>query len=221
MDLTHTLMNSLPAVSRLALVYAPRRAREQTLALLALDARLAELMRGSSEPMLAQLRLAWWREALERPTTGWPEGEPIFAALRSWQGQHSALVPLVDGWEALTAPPPLEANALKAFAEGRAAGSAALARTVGAEDNVEEARSLGRMWALEDLNMRLSRSDERELARTLAVEEPLALPRTGRALRPLRVIAALSRRRRVAANEAAASSPGAVVEALRRGLLGL
>jgi hypothetical protein len=36
-----------------------------TLALLALDARLAAILRGRREPIAAQLRLAWWREMLD------------------------------------------------------------------------------------------------------------------------------------------------------------
>jgi len=58
------LVASLPTASRLALAYAPAKARLQTLALFALDTRLAGLLRNSSEPMLAQLRLSWWRETL-------------------------------------------------------------------------------------------------------------------------------------------------------------
>ncbi|MET1754550.1 squalene/phytoene synthase family protein [Novosphingobium sp. RD2P27] len=221
MELTPAPIASLPAVSRLALVYAPAWARERTLAVFALDARLADLIRGSSEPMLAQLRLAWWREAVARPASSWPEGEPIFSLLRSWVDQHSPLTSLIDGWEALTAHPPLGEEAVRAFAQGRAAASGALARVLGSVKEEDAATSLGRIWALEDLAMRLSREDERKIALALAAEQPVALPRTGRALRPLRVAAALARRRRLAGSEAGAASPRAVFEALRRGLLGL
>jgi phytoene synthase len=220
MDADDPLVAALPAVARLALVYAPARARQQTLALLALDARLATLIRRSSEPMLAQLRLAWWREAIAQDPSRWPQGEPVLAALRSW-GEHAATATvLVDGWEALTAPSPLAAGQLAAFAEGRAGAAAALAVALGKADESEAARQLGRIWAIEDVAMRLAREDERAAALSLA-EAQGKLPRVSRPLRTLRVLAGLSRRRRLAGGEEGAASPAAMIEALKLGLLGL
>lgn len=220
MDADESLVAALPAVARLALVYAPATARRQTLALLALDARLAALIRRSSEPMLAQLRLAWWREAIAQDPASWPQGEPVLAALRSWGEHPGGVTPLVDGWEALTAPPPLGAPQLAAFAEGRAQAAAALARTLGRPGDADASYRLGRIWAIEDVAMRLAREDERAAALSLA-EAQGPLPRVGRPLRALRVLAGLSRRRRTAGGEEGAASPAAMLEALKLGLLGL
>lgn len=216
-----SLIASLPAVARLAMVYAPTEARQKTLALFALDARLATLIRRSSEPMLAQLRLAWWRESIGHDPSAWPQGEPILAALRSWGDAHAEAAALVDAWEALTAPSPLGPEAMLTFAQGRGAATAALARALGRHQDVEAATQLGRVWALEDLAMRLGRDDERAIAMSLAAELPGKLPRVGRSLRPLRVLAGLSRRRRISGSDAGAASPGAMIEALKLGLLGL
>jgi 15-cis-phytoene synthase len=220
MDADESLVAALPAVARLALVYAPARSRRQTLALLALDARLATLIRRSSEPMLAQLRLAWWREAIAQDPAKWPEGEPVLAALRSWGARASAVSALVDGWEALTAAPPLATPQIAAFAEGRAGAAAALALALDRPQDAEAARQLGRIWAIEDLAMRLAREDERAAALSLS-EEQGSLPRVGRPLRALRILAGLSRRRRIAGGEEGAASPAAMLEALKLGLLGL
>jgi hypothetical protein len=130
------LVAALPAVARLALVYAPASARQQTLAL---DARLATLIRRSSEPMLAQLRLAWWREAIAQDPARWPQGEPVLATLRSWGPRAGEVTVLVDGWEALTAPAPLSSAQIAAFAQGRADAAAALALTLGRPQDVEAA----------------------------------------------------------------------------------
>ncbi len=221
MDQPDALVASLPSVARLALVYAPAPAREPTLALLALDARLATLIRRSSEPMLAQLRLAWWRESVRQDPAEWPRGEPILAALRSWGAASASVEPLVDAWEALTAPAPLGAEAMQAFAAGRGGAAAALARALGRDAEAAATDQLGRIWGLEDLAMRLGRDDERATARSLAEALPGRLPRVSRPLRPLRVLAGLSRRRRVAGSEEGAASPGALIEALKLGLLGL
>lgn len=214
------LVATLPAVARLALVYAPAKAREPTLALFALDARLATLIRRSSEPMLAQLRLAWWRESIGHDPQQWPLGEPILSTLRSWGSRAATVTPLVEAWEALTAPSPLGTDALQAFAQGRGAAAAALAITLGRPDESEAAHRLGRIWALEDLAMRLGRDDERSAARLMAADL-VGLPKVSRPLRPLRVLAGLTRRRRQTGSEEGAASPAAVLQALKLGLLGL
>lgn len=214
------LLQSLPAASRLALAYAPARARMPTLALFALDARLAGLLRHSREPMLAQLRLSWWRESLGRDCEEWPMGEPLLAALRSWDGQHSALTALVDGWEALTGPAPLPAETLQAMAQGRGEAFAALAHTLGRDSEADAARRLGVQWGLADLAMRLGNPQERVAAAALAVEEPGSGPYVSRSLRSLLVLRGLARRRLDKGQEEAAISPAALLIALRLGLLG-
>jgi len=171
--------------------------------------------------MLAQLRLAWWRETLGQPAQAWPTGDVLLASLASWNGRHGALTSLVDAWEALTAPAPLGDDALEGFAQGRGAACAALAEFVGSPRDTDAAMRLGRIWALEDLSMRLGREQERSAAGKLAALEPAGLPRTKRAVRSLRVLAGLARRRRIGGSDEAAASPGAVMEAIKLGLLGL
>ncbi|GGN55303.1 hypothetical protein GCM10011349_31810 [Novosphingobium indicum] len=214
------LVASLPTASRLALAYAPAKARLQTLALFALDTRLAGLLRNSSEPMLAQLRLSWWRETLTRDENEWPEGEPLLAALRSWNGQHRSLSALVDGWEALTGTAPLPPGALREMAEGRAASFAALARSLALEQEAEAASHLGRQWAAADLAMRLGHSQERSTATALVAEGKDRRPRVSRSLRPLLVLHGLAHRRLEKGDEAAALSPAAMLKAMRLGFLG-
>ncbi|SFG28498.1 phytoene synthase [Novosphingobium sp. CF614] len=214
------LVASLPTISRLALAYAPGPARLPTLALLGLDARLAGLLRHSREPMLAQLRLAWWRESLGRDQGEWPEGEPLLAALRSWNGEHKALTALVDGWEALTGPAPLPGEALAAMARGRGEAFAALARALGREAEAEAASRLGEQWGLADLAVRLGDPRERAEAAALAGAGKGPRPRLSRRLRPLLVLHALAHRRLDKGEEAAAFSPAALLKAMRLGLLG-
>lgn len=214
------LVQSLPTVSRLALAYAPRAARSPTLALLALDARLAHLLRQSREPMMAQLRLAWWRESLGQPAARWPSGEPLLALLASWRDRHGALVALVDGWEAMTGPAPLPDTALEAMAQGRAEAFAALADVVGCGHDRETAMRLARSWALSDLAMRLGHPAERDTARTMAQADQTRSVRVSRPLRPLLVLHGLATRRLNKGEEAAATSPAAVLKAMRLGLLG-
>lgn len=214
------LLGTLPMIERLSLAYAPVGARLPTLALFALDTRLAGLLRNSREPMLAQLRLAWWRENLERSSDEWPTGEPLLVALRSWNGRHKALRSLVDGWEALTGDAPLPMDALAAMAAGRGDAFAALADALGRSNEAEAARWLGRRWAMADLAMRLRNPEERGAVLGILDAEAGRKPRVSRALRPLLVLHGLSERRLAAGDEAGARSPLALLKAMRLGLLG-
>jgi phytoene synthase len=141
-------------------------------------------------------------------TRTWPRGEPLLAALRSWQGRQTGLVALVDGWEYLTGVAPLIEADLAAFAEGRGVAFKSLAELLGIE--AESAGRLGRQWALADLAGHVAHPDEQSAAwRLLATEGRPA--RVARALRPLTVLHGLAVRRQ--------STPSLLV-ALRLGLLG-
>ncbi len=85
---------------RLAVAYAPRALRPAWTGLLALDRRLADAARAGREPIMIQLRLAWWRDRLAEPAAARPRGEPLLAALVAWDDERAALGALVDGWEA-------------------------------------------------------------------------------------------------------------------------
>ena len=86
----------------LALTAALPADRELLAVLLELDARLERIAEGSSEPMLGQIRLAWWRDVLGSDTP--PKGEPLIARIAAlsealaWPIAESMLA-MVDGWE--------------------------------------------------------------------------------------------------------------------------
>lgn len=181
------LTEELPPAHRLALAYAPARTRGAVLPLLTLDGRLAAILRKRREVVLVQVRLAWWRDLLAQPVGQWPRGDALLDSLALWR-DPAALVPLVDGWEALLADD-LSPGMIAEFIDGRALAFAALARELGAADPAA-ARDAGRTWALADLAANLSDGAERDLVidfgRTLAPP-----PRLPASLRPLAVLAAL------------------------------
>lgn len=177
----------LPEPQRLALAWCPRAVRADTRLLLELDARLGAIVATRREPLAAQLRLAWWRETLERPVAGWPRGEPLLDSLRQWR-DPAPLADLPEGWEHLLGER-LDEAALAGYAAGRGAGFAALAEQLGTGHG-DEAALAGQVWALADLAAHLADPDERALAvaRGRALGRPPRLPRK---LRPLAVLAAL------------------------------
>ena len=134
------------------------------LALWALDLELAHVVATTTEPMIGQIRLAWWREALERLDTAPPPAQPLLRALaadvlpRGIAG--SELAALEDPWLDRLAGEAGNATALFALA-ARLLGSptagplAGLARLAGRDARraaaglpPEAKGSLKRQWLL-------------------------------------------------------------------------
>lgn len=210
--------DELPILSRLALAYAPASARAFWLTALTLDARLAGVVRAAREPVLAQLKLAWWRDRLAQNPAARPQGEPLLANLADWQDGGASLAPLVDGWEALLGDPPLPADAITTFAAGRAALIGDLAQIVGADRAGAEARA--RRWALADLSLRLGQGAERDAVRHALEQAPQATSPCEKTMRPLRMLEHLSVRACNRGAAASLSSPIDLLVAMRIGLLG-
>ena len=216
--MSHDLIETLPLPQRLALSYAPAAARPATLALLALDTRLAGVALGGGEPMLTQIKLAWWRDRLREPCDKWPKGEPLLAALRDSVGDCAGLVALVDGWEALLAEEPGE-EAWHEFAAGRVALWDTLACRLGADGQGVAAPA--RIWALADLAATMPPGDERASIVSAAMAQPGKNRRLPRALRPLAVLDALARRALAGEREGLLDGPGAMLLAMRVGISGV
>lgn len=174
----------------LILVYAPPAAREGFRALLALDDALAKLLRTTSEPALGQMRLAWWRESLERLDHQPAPAEPVLSAIATHilpAGIKGAdLTPIVHGWEVLVEEEHLDAAALQRFGEGRGQLFALAGRLFGAA-NAEQLSTAGQGWALGDLAVHLQADKEAEEAHRqadakLATSFDTAWPKRARAL---------------------------------------
>ena len=209
------LTADLPPPQRLALSYASARARPATLALLALDARLAAVLRARREPIAAQLRLAWWRDVLARPAAEWPHGEPVLDALRGWRDPFG-LSGLAVGWEALLAEA-LTPTAIAEFVAGRASAFACLARELRVEA-VEAAEQAARIWALADLAANISDGEERALV--VDYGRPIVPPPLSASLRPLAVLAGLGAAALGKGGAPLLGGPGSALLALRIGLAG-
>ena len=86
------------------MVAVPRERRPAVAALWALAERLTRLLRDAREPLIGQIKLAWWRDMmvlLADDPAALPKGEPLLADLQaSWAGQ-GGLDAIVDGAEAM------------------------------------------------------------------------------------------------------------------------
>jgi phytoene synthase len=179
----------------LALSYIPARVRPAVEALWVLDATLAAVLTSGRDPLLSQIKLAWWRDALEQLDGGKPPAEPALEAVaahvlpRGITGIELAAMEV--GWTLLLTPDPLTADELDRFAAHRGGllfryGARLLG---GAFIDVEAG---GQAWALIDLARHSGSEVDAEAAIAAA-----AARRWGRwpsRLRPLGMLAALAQR---------------------------
>jgi phytoene synthase len=189
----------------LALGYARPRDREALAALFALDARLGGIVRGTREPMVGQMRLTWWHEALIGLERGSAPAEPVLRALAATvigRGVPGVdLAAMIDGWELLLDGPALADAVLVEFAERRGGRLFELAaRLLGTDEAVAGS---GEGWALADLACHWSDDATARRAGVLAGER-LGRRRWNRAGRPLGALALLA-----AADVQGRSAPGA------------
>lgn len=212
--------SDLAEEQRLAIAYSPGSMRPALASLFAFDRRMAQIVAKTTEPLLGQMRLAWWRDMLGMPVSVRPAGDAVLDALgRHWTGRERELVAMVDGWEILLPGEMLTRNQMQEFGEGRAAPFGALRQADGqaAEERVAAAAF---HWALADAAAHSA--DARE--RAAFVETGLArLAIRGSiepGLRGLAVLQALALRALSRGGRPLLEGRGAALVALRAGLLG-
>jgi phytoene synthase len=183
----------------LALAYAPAVKRPALTALFAIDAAMGEVVRTSSQPMLGQIRLAWWRERLEALDTGAaPPPEPRLRqaadALVPLGVRGHDLTALEDGWVRLFDPFPWTTETATAIAGRGATLFAMAAKLLGS--GVGQPDKVGKLWALVDAARHCSDGRSRTMllgeARTVAAS--LVPARFPRRLRSVSMLAALAAR---------------------------
>jgi phytoene synthase len=178
-----------------ALVSVAEPARPAVQALWALDEALGRVLATGREPMISRIRLAWWREALERLDREPPPKEPVLEGLarevlpRGIAGAE--LAEMEPGWSLLPGDQPITEEDLDTYAKARGGLLFGFtARLLGRNGEVEPA---GEAWALVDLARHSTEASDVEAA--LAAARARRLPRHWpKALRPLGMLSALTRR---------------------------
>jgi phytoene synthase len=144
----------------LCALFAPAGRRDALFALLAFNVEVAGVREVVSEPVLGQVRLQWWREAVDAAFAGTPPrhqvAAPLADAVAAYGLSRDRLMALIDAREAdLEDGPPDSMADLVGYAE---ATSATLTRLVlevlGAAEDDEAAaagRDVGVAWALTGL----------------------------------------------------------------------
>src|SRR5579872_3875823 len=119
----------------LTALFAPPEKRDALLTLYAFNHELARAREVVTEPMLALIRLQWWRETVEGTRRRHEVAEPLAAAIDAGDLHRTDLLALIDARE-IEAEPAIETLAAwQAYLLGNAGGLAVAAgRVLGASD---------------------------------------------------------------------------------------
>lgn len=168
--------------TRLAITYAPAHIQPAFTFMLQLDMRFADILRKAREPMIAQIKMAWWRDAFAKAPHLRPTGEPLLHALNETDGYVplSALEALASSWEILLGSDEWTHDLTAKHAQLRSeAIYQSYAHWVG---SAQDMRPIGQIWAIAALRQAFpSRVPD------CVVAPQSDLPKA-RALRPLSIL---------------------------------
>jgi 15-cis-phytoene synthase len=132
----------------LAALYAPAEVRPALIALFGIDAELGAVVAGTTEPMIGEIRLAWWREALEGLDSGTVPAQPLLqlaaAELLPRGIGGAALGGLEDRWLGMIG----NSEVPVAHVEGGGVLFGLAARLLGSDEAL--GRQLGEAWVTGD-----------------------------------------------------------------------
>ncbi len=175
--------SQLPPPANLAVAYTPVAFRPAFTLLLQLDMRFADIVRKAREPMIAQIKLAWWRDAFAAEPALRPKGEPLLQSLGEC-GESiklSALQDLVSAWELMLGEDEWTAQDVAKHAALR--GPAIFGSYAGWMGEGCDVSALSQQWAIDALHL------EFPLKFVAFSNQPLPALIKGRKLRPLSILA--------------------------------
>lgn len=182
-------------LARLLSAYAGHDAGRHRL-IWAFDARLADIVRTTREPVIGQMRLTWWHDVLTDEAHAKGRGDPLADSWRAAGiGAGKGCLAMIDGWEELIGQDAPDDMALKNFAEGRGGGLfLALANDV--DDPSALLRNAGAAWALWDLSGHVTNATTADRAIKLARSylPPTEGPRWSGAWKAQKIALGLARR---------------------------
>jgi|TARA_R100001244_G_scaffold20643_9_gene21757 phytoene synthase len=192
------VLQELEPLRRLIVAYAASADRDRYALLFALDARWADIVRSTTEILIGQMRLTWWRDILTKPAAERPAGEPLVEHINRLEEQGTSLAPLLhllDGWEVMLDDFPWDDRQFDAYASARGHGLFASGLAVGRSLDESQAEQ-GRAWALWDFARHCSDAGMRQAAfeRCTEIANSGYPPTFDRSGRPLSILCKLMER---------------------------
>jgi phytoene synthase len=173
----------------LSVLYAPPAFQSAFRLLLAFDNRLADTVINTKEPIITQMKLAWWNDVISMPPEKRPTGEPMVEELNSAAVEDvgDAMLELADSWGVLAASDNWTGQTLERFAELRSSAVfGTYARWVGVTD---VASKHGKGWALDSLSLRSAIMHAQDRP------EAIRVWKSDKILRPLSILALSAKNR--------------------------
>ncbi|MEP3420745.1 MAG: hypothetical protein ABJN35_03355 [Erythrobacter sp.] len=178
---------------QIALAHTPPKFRDALRIFFELDHRLSRIVAATTEPMLGQMRLAWWRDMLGKPIEERPHGDAVLDGIGAhWLDRESALIKLVDAWEHMLAPAPMGKDDALGFVNGRSAGLLAALNHDQHGSVAWDAAAW--VWAFADMASKVSLDEERELMVDLGRSKEPLRARLSKPARGLAVLGTLGAR---------------------------
>lgn len=180
-------LQELEPLQRLIVAYSKSADRSRYALLFALDARFAEILRSTSEILIGQMRLTWWRDIFTKPAAERPSGEPLIEQINQLEEKGESLAPLftlLDGWEVMLDDFPWEDREFENYATSRGRGFF----ETGLAKSLTKAQSQqAQAWALWDFARHCSDAAMRQSAfdrcqRILQAQPKVSFDRSGRPL---------------------------------------
>lgn len=150
-------LNMLSPPKRLAIAYAKMPHRQALAILLSFDVTFGGVACRQSEPILAQLRMAWWRDVIHKRPGERPSGEPLTADLSRLQtaypgwNMEKRVSELLDGWCELLVGDSWDDAMIDRHINARAAAIFCGYGVISGQGDGDALLQIGRNWALSDL----------------------------------------------------------------------
>lgn len=191
-------LQELKPLQRLIVAYARSADRDRYALAFALDARFADVVRSTSEILIGQIRLTWWRDIFTMPAAQRPVGEPLIERINLLEAQGESLVPLLallDGWEIMLDDFPWDDRQFDSYSAARGGGMFAFAAGKSNPLTAVQAQH-SRAWALWDLARHCSDAEMRSSAFDRCIEIVSQAPAVDfdRSGRPLSILCKLMTR---------------------------
>lgn len=156
--------------------------RADVIAIYAFDHELARAPKVASNPILGEIRLTWWSEALDeifegRPVRRHPTAQALAHAVHHWSLPREPLQAMIEARDRQLDPRPMDETELLAWAAGTAGAAArAVARVLDPKGADAAALAAGQAWAVS------LRAKEDPLMRPMAEKLAEAMRREARGL---------------------------------------
>jgi phytoene synthase len=145
---------------RLAVAYAGDYSRAFLQLLLSFDARLGSIVERSSDALVSQMRMAWWRDVIAKDADARPVGEPLLADIGTLEAHRfggefiQAVMSIIDAWDLLLAADAWNDAIVLEHAKLRASAVFGFIAEVIEQTEDEGLHVFGQQWALYELSYR-------------------------------------------------------------------